>query len=97
MIPVYICDDEPAVSAQLGKLIGDQIMMMERDMGPLQVVDNPVSLLSLQRQADGFAIYFLAMDSPGDKSARELSVRFQRYSACGFLALLTALWGRWFV
>ena len=49
MIPVYICDDEPAISAQLERLVGDQIMMMERDMGPLQVVDNPVSLLSLQR------------------------------------------------
>lgn len=50
MIPVYICDDEPAISAQLERLVGDQIMMMERDMGPLQVVDNPVSLLSLQKK-----------------------------------------------
>ena len=49
MIPVYLCDDEPAVSALLEKLIGDQIMMAERDMGPLRVVDNPVSLLELQK------------------------------------------------
>ncbi len=37
MVPVYICDDEAAVSALLEKLIGDQIMIMGRDMGPLRV------------------------------------------------------------
>ena len=58
MIPVYLCDDEPAVSALLEKLIGDQIMMAERDMGPLRVVDNPVSLLELQKEAEIPAVYF---------------------------------------
>lgn len=65
MIPVYICDDEPAVSVLLKKLIGDQIMIAERDMGPLQVVDNPVSLLELQKNAEIPAVYFLDIDFPG--------------------------------
>ena len=90
MIPVYICDDEPAVSAQLGKLIGDQIMMMERDMGPLQVVDNPVSLLSLQRQADVPAIYFLDIDFPGYMSGLELAVKLRQYDPRGFIVFITA-------
>ena len=85
MIPVYICDDEPAISAQLERLVGDQIMMMERDMGPLQVVDNPVSLLSLQKKAD-----FLDIDFPGYMSGLELAVKLRQYDPRGFIVFITA-------
>ena len=90
MIPVYICDDEPAISAQLERLVGDQIMMMERDMGPLQVVDNPVSLLSLQKKADVPAIYFLDIDFPGYMSGLELAVKLRQYDPRGFIVFITA-------
>lgn len=90
MIPVYLCDDEPAVSALLKKLISDQIMMMERDMGPLQVVDNPVSLLEMQRAAEVPAVYFLDIDFPGYMSGLELAVKLRQYDPRGFIVFITA-------
>lgn len=90
MIPVYLCDDEPAVSALLEKLIGDQIMMAERDMGPLRVVDNPVSLLELQKEAEIPAVYFLDIDFPGYMSGLELAVKLRQYDPRGFIVFITA-------
>ncbi|MDE7324556.1 MAG: LytTR family DNA-binding domain-containing protein [Lachnospiraceae bacterium] len=90
MIPVYICDDEPAVSVQLEKLIGDQIMMMERDMGPLRVVSSPPALMELQRQAAVPAIYFLDIDFPGYMSGLELAVKLRAYDPRGFIVFITA-------
>lgn len=90
MIPVYLCDDEPAVSALLGKLIGDQIMMAERDMGPLRVADNPISLLKLQKEAEIPAVYFLDIDFPGYMSGLELAVKLRQYDPRGFIVFITA-------
>ena len=90
MIPVYLCDDEPAVSALLEKLIGDQIMMAERDMGPLRVVDNPVSLLELQKEAEIPAVYFLDIDFPGYMSGLELAVKLRQYDPRGFIVFITS-------
>lgn len=90
MIPVYLCDDEPAVSTLLKKLISDQIMMMERDMGPLQVADNPVSLLEMQRAAEVPAVYFLDIDFPGFMSGLELAVKLRQYDPRGFIVFITA-------
>ena len=90
MIPVYICDDEQAVSALLEKLIGDQIMMMERDMGPLRAVDNPLSLLELQKEGSVPAIYFLDIDFPGYMSGLELAVKLRQYDPRGFIVFITA-------
>lgn len=90
MIPVYICDDEAAVSALLERLIGDQIMMMGRDMGPLQAVNNPLALLELQRQAQVPAIYFLDIDFPGQISGLELAQKLRRYDPRGFIVFITA-------
>lgn len=48
MIPVYICDDEQAISERLKKIISDQIMILNGDMGPVRVADAPAELLELQ-------------------------------------------------
>ncbi len=90
MIPVYICDDEPKISALLEKLIGEQIMMMERDMGPLQVVDNPLALLELQKKGTVPAIYFLDIDFPGYMNGLELAVKLREYDPRGFIVFITA-------
>lgn len=90
MIPVYICDDEPAVSALLEKLIGSQIMMMEGDMGPLLTVDDPLSLLELQKSAAVPAIYFLDINFPGCMSGLELAVKLRQYDPRGFIIFITA-------
>ncbi len=50
MIPVYICDDEQTISECLKKIISDQIMILDGDMGPVRVADAPAKLLELQRQ-----------------------------------------------
>ena len=59
MIPVYICDDEQAISRRLKKIISDQIMILNSDMGPVQTADCPAGLLELQQQNMVPAIYFL--------------------------------------
>ena len=90
MIPVYICDDEPAVGALLEKLVGDQIMMMEGDMGPLRLADNPLTLLEMQREAMVPAVYFLDIDFPGYMSGFELAVKLRQYDPRGFIVFITA-------
>lgn len=89
MIPVYICDDEPAVSVLLEKLVGDQIMIMGRDMGPLRAVNDPDSLLRLQKEAEVPAIYFLDIDFPGCMSGLELAVKLRQYDPRGFIVFIT--------
>ncbi len=52
MIPVYLCDDEAAVNALLEKLVGDQVMIMGRDMGPVKTAYDPISLLEMQKEGE---------------------------------------------
>lgn len=89
MIPVYVCDDEPAVSARIRKLVADQIMMMNGDMGPVEVVGTPEELLEKQRLASVPAIYFLDIDFPGSMSGLTLAQKLRQYDPRGFLVFIT--------
>ena len=90
MIPVYICDDEQAISRRLKKIISDQIMILNSDMGPVQTADCPAGLLELQQQNMVPAIYFLDIDFPGQISGLELAQKLRRYDPRGFIVFLTA-------
>lgn len=90
MIPVYICDDEQAISQRLKKIISDQIMILNSDMGPVQTADCPAGLLELQRQNTVPAIYFLDIDFPGQISGLELAQKLRRYDPRGFIVFITA-------
>lgn len=90
MIPVYICDDEQAISQRLKKIILDQIMILNSDMGPVQTADCPVGLLELQQQNMVPAIYFLDIDFPGQISGLELAQKLRRYDPRGFIVFITA-------
>ncbi|MBD5542020.1 MAG: response regulator transcription factor [Lachnospiraceae bacterium] len=90
MIPVYICDDEAAVNARLNKIVSDQIMILDGDMGPVQSADSPEKLLELQRQNTVPAIYFLDIDFPGQVSGLELAQELRRYDPRGFIVFITA-------
>lgn len=90
MIPVYICDDEKAISQRLKKIISDQIMILNSDMGPVQTADCPAGLLELQRQNTVPAIYFLDIDFPGQISGLELAQKLRRYDPRGFIVFITA-------
>lgn len=90
MIPVYICDDEQTVSACLEKIISDQIMILDGDMGPVRVADAPMRLLELQRQDTVPAIYFLDIDFPGRTNGLELARELRRYDPRGFIVFITA-------
>ena len=35
MIPVYICDDEKPIRENLERIISEQIMILDVDMGPV--------------------------------------------------------------
>ena len=90
MIPVYICDDEQAISQRLKKIISDQIMILNSDMGPVQTADCPAKLLELQQQNVVPAIYFLDIDFPGQISGLELAQKLRRYDPRGFIVFITA-------
>lgn len=90
MIPVYICDDEQAVSQRLRKIISDQIMFSNSDMGPVRTADCPEKLLELQLQNTVPAIYFLDIDFPGKISGLELAQKLRRHDPRGFIVFITA-------
>lgn len=90
MIPVYLCDDEQAISERLKKIISDQIMILDGDMGPVRVADTPAKLLELQRQDMVPAIYFLDIDFPGQISGLALAQELRRYDPRGFIVFITA-------
>ena len=90
MIPVYICDDEQAISARLEKIISDQILILDGDMGPVRVADCPAKLLELQRQDTVPAIYFLDIDFPGQMSGLTLAQELRRFDPRGFIVFITA-------
>ncbi len=90
MIPVYICDDEQAISRRLKKIISDQIMILNSDMGPVQTADCPAGLLELQQQNMVPAIYFQDIDFPGQISGLELAQKLRRYDPRGFIVFITA-------
>ncbi len=90
MIPVYLCDDEAAVNALLEKLVGDQVMIMGRDMGPVKTAYDPISLLEMQKEGEVPAIYFLDIDFPGYMSGLELAVKLRQYDPRGFIVFITA-------
>lgn len=89
MIPVYICDDEPPVRERLKKIVSDQIMILDSDMGPVRVMDTPAELLKLQRQDTVPAIYFLDIDFPGQTSGLTLARELRRYDPRGFIVFIT--------
>ena len=90
MIPVYICEDEQAISERLKKIISDQIMILDGDMGPMRVADAPAELLKLQKQDTVPAIYFLDIDFPGQMSGLALAQELRRYDPRGFIVFITA-------
>ena len=90
MIPVYICDDEQAISARLEKIISDQILILDGDMGPVRVADCPAKLLELQRQDTVPALYFLDIDFPGQMSGLTLAQELRRFDPRGFIVFITA-------
>ena len=50
MIPVYICDDEPAVRASLEQIVAGQILILDGDMGPVRPLADPDALLAAQQE-----------------------------------------------
>ncbi|MDE6202985.1 MAG: LytTR family DNA-binding domain-containing protein [Lachnospiraceae bacterium] len=90
MIPVYICDDDLFISKRLNKIISDQIMILDSDMGPVRVADTPAKLLEMQMQDKVPAIYFLDIDFPGQISGLKLAQELRRYDPRGFIVFITA-------
>ncbi len=89
MIPVYICDDEPAVCARLEQLISSQILILDADMGPVRIAESPDRLLALQPEDSTPAVYFLDIDFPGRMSGLELAQRLRLYDPRGFIVFIT--------
>ncbi len=90
MIPVYICDDEQFVCSRLNKIVSDQIMILDSDMGPVRVADTPAELLEMQRQNAVPAVYFLDIDFPGQIDGLSLAQELRRYDPRGFIVFITA-------
>lgn len=90
MIPVYICDDELPIRKNLEQIVGNQILILDSDMGPVRALEDPEELLVLQRQDSVPAIYFLDIDFPGKMSGLELAQKLRQYDPRGFIVFITA-------
>ena len=90
MIPVYICDDEAPIRKNLEQIIAGQIMILDSDMGPVRVLDDPDNLLKAQKEDSVPAVYFLDIDFPGKMSGLELAQRLRQYDPRGFIVFITA-------
>lgn len=90
MIPVYICDDESLIRINLEKIITEQIMILDGDMGPVRALDDPNDLLEAQKNDSVPAIYFLDIDFPGKMSGLELAQKLRQYDPRGFIVFITA-------
>ncbi|HIY00936.1 MAG TPA: LytTR family DNA-binding domain-containing protein [Candidatus Blautia faecipullorum] len=90
MIPVYICDDEKPVREKLERIIADQIMILDNDMGPVRALEDPEILLRRQREDTVPAIYFLDIDFPGQISGLTLAQKLREYDPRGFIVFITA-------
>ena len=90
MIPVYICDDELPVRNNLEQIVGNQILILDSDMGPVRALEDPEELLKLQKQDSVPAIYFLDIDFPGKMSGLELAQKLRQYDPRGFIVFITA-------
>ncbi len=89
MIPVYICDDEHAICRQIEELVNKQIFIMDCDIGPVRIADNPDILLEIQKQDSMPAIYFLDIDFPGCINGMELAVKLRKHDPRGFIVFIT--------
>lgn len=90
MIPVYICDDEPAIRKNLEQIVASQIMILDNDMGPVQAMEDPDDLLKVQKENTVPAVYFLDIDFPGKMSGLELAQNLRQYDPRGFIIFITA-------
>ncbi len=90
MIPVYICDDESLIRINLEKIITEQIIILDGDMGPVRALDDPNDLLEAQKKDSVPAIYFLDIDFPGKMSGLELAQKLRQYDPRGFIVFITA-------
>ena len=90
MIPVYICDDEPAIRKNLEQIVAGQIMILDNDMGPVQAMEDPDDLLKVQKENTVPAVYFLDIDFPGKMSGLELAQNLRQYDPRGFIIFITA-------
>ena len=50
MIPVYICDDEQSVRQKIAKILSEQIMILDQDLGPVCTLEDPQELLLQQKE-----------------------------------------------
>lgn len=89
MIPVYICDDEETVRTHLEHIISKQILILDADMGPVRIFDNPEALLTAQRLDTVPAVYFLDIDFPGTMNGLQLAQRLRQFDPRGFIVFIT--------
>ena len=89
MIPVYICDDEQSVRQKIAKILSEQIMILDQDLGPVCTLEDPQELLLQQKENGVPAVYFLDIDFPGKIIGLELAQKLRQYDPRGFIVFIT--------
>ncbi len=90
MIPIYICDDEPAVCNNIQDIISKHILIMNYDIGPVRIFENPEKLLDKHCQDTVPAIYFLDIDFPNNINGLDLALAIRKNDPRGFIIFITA-------
>lgn len=89
MIPVYICDDEPAVCRQVSSLVEKQIFILDCDMGPIRTFNSAEELLSAHQKDEIPAIYLLDVDLQTHLHGFSLAAELRKRDPRGFIIFIT--------
>lgn len=90
MIPIYVCDDDPALRAHVAGIAQRQVLIESLDFGPVQTAADPQALLALAQSGARPAVYFLDIDFPGFENGLKLATRLRALDPRGFLVFVTS-------
>lgn len=89
MVPIYLCDDEPAVCGRIAALVEQQLLILGLDMGPVRSFTKADALLAAHRADEVPAIYLLDVDLRDSLDGFALAVELRRRDPRGYIIFIT--------
>ncbi|MFV0412009.1 MAG: LytR/AlgR family response regulator transcription factor [Oscillospiraceae bacterium] len=89
MVPIFICDDEPAVLQALADTIQKQLFILNYDMGPVLTAQSREEFWGLYQPAKTPAIYFLDVDLQTQANGFALAAEIRGHDPLGSIVFVT--------
>ncbi|WNS40769.1 LytTR family DNA-binding domain-containing protein [Paenibacillus sp. MMS20-IR301] len=89
MLPVYVCEDDPAARTHVADVIEKYILIESLDMRLQPATANPQDILEGITKERTRGIYFLDIDLSADMNGFDLAKEIRRIDARGFIIFIT--------